>query len=75
MKKLLAGFGMSALPGKNLSHRPLPVTRLDLARMGIPARKIPRVMEELQRLADARPQLEQRTALLRLARNIAALLP
>ncbi len=75
MKKLVAGFGMSALPDRHLSPRPLPVSRTDLARMGIPARKIPRLMQELQRAANARPELENRVALLHLARAMAAVLP
>lgn len=75
MKKLLAGFGMQSLPGNGRTVRPLPVTRLDLAKMGIPARKIPRVMRELQRAADASPHLEDRVTLLRMARAFASVLP
>lgn len=75
MKKLVAGFGMSALPDKQISPRPLSVSPVDLARIGIPARKIPRLMQELQRAADARPELENRVALLHLARAMAAVLP
>lgn len=75
MKKLVAGFGRSALPDDDFSPRTLPVTRKDLARMGIPARKIPRLMRELQRAADARPELEDRIALLHLARALSAVLP
>lgn len=46
-----------------------PLSAAELARLGIPARKIPRVQKELARLA-ADPNLEQ-TALPGLARQIA----
>lgn len=73
MKKVIAGFGMSALKDPSKPVRKLPVSRLDLARMGIPARKIPRVMLELQRASDADPSLEDRVTLLHLARAFAAM--
>ena len=44
----------------------------EMARIGIPARKIPRVREELQRLIAADPALRDRKMVLQLARQIAA---
>ena len=43
-----------------------------MARIGIPARKIPREQEELQRLITADPALRDRKMVLQLARQIAA---
>lgn len=70
MKKLLAGFGMNALGSAPSPRHELPVSRLDLARMGIPARKIPRILQELQRTADSSPLLQDRITMLRLARAL-----
>ena len=50
----------------------MDITLQDLGRLGIPARKAPRVMQELQALACADPSLRGRKTLLRLARQIAA---
>ena len=69
------GFGPGVPTGQKIVPRPLPAEAKDLARIGIPARKIPRVLGELQRAADADVRLERRVTLLRLARAIAALLP
>ena len=44
----------------------------EMARIGIPARKIPRVREELQHLIAADPALRDRKMVLQLARQIAA---
>ena len=49
---------------------PLAVTTPELIRIGIPARKIDRVLSELQKLADADPALNHKTTLLRLAKNL-----
>ena len=48
---------------------------MDLARLGIPARKIPRILHELQRAAEHSPRLKERTALLRMARALDRVLP
>lgn len=50
----------------------MAVSLQELARIGIPARKAPRVMQELQALAAADPSLRGRETLLKLARHIAA---
>ena len=50
----------------------LPISVEEMARIGIPARKIPRVREELQRLIAADPALRDRKMVLQLARQIAA---
>ena len=50
----------------------LPISVEEMARIGIPARKIPRVREELQRLIAANPALRDRKMVLQLARQIAA---
>ena len=70
MKKLIAGFGRNALGSAPSPLGELPVSRRDLARMGIPARKIPRILQELQRTADASPHLQDRITMLRLARAL-----
>ena len=70
MKKLLAGFGMNALGSASSPRHELPVSRLDLARLGIPARKIPRILQELQRTSDSNPLLQDRITMLRLARAL-----
>ncbi len=75
MKKLLAGFGMNALGSAPSPRHVLPVSRLDLARMGIPARKIPRILQELQRTAHTSPHLLDRVTMLRLARALDKILP
>lgn len=71
-KKLAYGFDVRAVRGEYTPQRPLPVTPQQLAAVGIPARKLPRVQEELARLADADPALRSRATLLKLARQIAA---
>lgn len=69
MKKILYGFNPHRL--RRLAGAPLgasPFTAAQLARIGIPAHKIPRVQEELARLA---PTLPDRAVQLQLARRIA----
>lgn len=51
--------------------RPLSVGEAELARVGIPARKIPRVLAELRRQAAACPALDRPGTLCALARQIA----
>lgn len=68
MKKFICGFGPGALGGRERQARDAPLTALRLARIGIPARKIPRVQAELARLA---PQLPDRSVQLQLAKEIA----
>lgn len=58
--------------GKADSSIVLPISVEEMARIGIPARKIPRVREELQRLITADPALRDRKMVLQLARQIAA---
>ena len=58
--------------GKADSSIVLPISVEEMARIGIPARKIPRVREELQRLIAADPALRDRKKVLQLARQIAA---
>lgn len=53
----------------------LPVSAAELARIGIPARKIPRILGELTALLQADPGLADRPTALRLARALDALLP
>ena len=75
MHKWRFGFGMRSLNRNPSAPAELPVTAAELARIGIPARKIPRVLRELDRAARADPRLTCRAPLLRLARSFAALLP
>ena len=70
MKKMRAGFGMNSLGDSPSPPHELPVSPLDLARMGIPARKIPRILQELQRTAHGSPDLQDRITMLRLARAL-----
>ena len=51
------------------------VSAAELARIGIPARKIPRILGELTALLQADPGLADRPTALRLARALDALLP
>ena len=68
MKKLVYGFDPQAL--RTLGEEPAapPMTDAALAALGIPERKIPRVQQELARLA---PQLEDVLAMEELAKQIA----
>lgn len=67
MKKQIYGFDPTAL--RRLTQEPAepPFTREELFRLGVPARKIPRVQEELARLA---PRIRNRATLMKLARAI-----
>ncbi len=69
---LIYGFDPYALRTAGRQYPPVDITLQDLGRLGIPARKAPRVMHELQALACADPSLRGRKTLLRLARQIAA---
>lgn len=75
MKKCMFGFGLGALKSQKTDPISLPVSSMDLARLGVPARKIPRILQELQRAVDHSPRLKDRTALLRMARALNRLLP
>lgn len=69
---LIYGFDPYALRTAGRQYPPVDITLQDLGRLGIPARKAPRVMQELQALACADPSLRGRKTLLWLARQIAA---
>ena len=73
MKHHLFVWGTNPQPfrGKADSSIVLPISVEEMARIGIPARKIPRVREELQRLIAADPALRDRKMVLQLARQIA----
>lgn len=75
MKKCMFGFGLGSLKSQKTDPVFLPVSAMDLARLGIPARKIPRILHELQRAAEHSPRLKERTALLRMARALDRVLP
>ena len=74
MKHHLFVWGTNPQPfrGKADSSIVLPISVEEMARIGIPARKIPRVREELQRLIAADPALRDRKMVLQLARQITA---
>src|SRR5699024_7792854 len=69
---LIYGFNPYALRSAGRNDPLVAVSLQELARIGIPARKAPRVMQELQALAAADPSLRVRETLLKLARHIAA---
>lgn len=69
---LIYGFNPYALRSAGQNDPLVAVSLQELARIGIPARKAPRVMQELQALAAADPSLRGRETLLKLARHIAA---
>lgn len=69
---LIYGFNPYALRSAGRQDPPVAVSLRDLARIGVPARKAPRVMRELMALASADPSLRGRDTLLKLARHIAA---
>lgn len=69
MARLVWGFTPKALQREEQAEKGSPLSAEELAALGIPARKIPRVQAELARLA-ADPALEQ-DALPLLARQIA----
>lgn len=68
MKKLVYGFDPHALKTLTEESKTPPMTAASLAAMGIPERKIPRVQQELARLA---PQMEDVLAMESLAKQIA----
>ena len=68
MKKLVYGFDPQALRALGEEPTAPPMTSAALAALGIPERKIPRVQQELARLA---PQLEDVLAMEELAKQIA----
>lgn len=74
MKHHLFVWGTNPQPfrSKADSSIVLPISVEEMARIGIPASKIPRVREELQRLIAADPALRDRKMVLQLARKIAA---
>lgn len=75
MKKWVFGLGAGCLNDQKAGSASFWVSARELARMGIPARKIPRIQRELQKAADADPLLNERSALLRLARALNRVLP
>lgn len=73
MKNWKIGLGVPPQPAQKPAR--LPVSAAELARIGIPARKIPRILGELTALLQADPGLADRLTALRLARALDALLP
>lgn len=73
MKNWKIGLGVPPQPAQKPAR--LPVSAAELARIGIPARKIPRILGELTALLQADPGLSDRPTALRLARALDALLP
>lgn len=73
MKNWKIGLGVPPQPARKPAR--LPVSAAELARIGIPARKIPRILGELTALLQADPGLADRPTALRLARALDALLP
>ena len=73
MKNWRIGLGVPPQPAQKPAR--LPVCSAALARIGIPARKIPRILGELTALLQADPGLADRPTALRLARALDALLP
>ena len=73
MKNWKIGLGVPPQPDQKPAC--LPVSAAELARIGIPARKIPRIVGELAALLQADPGLADRPTALRLARALDALLP
>lgn len=69
------GWGMQSLRRDTSVPDFLPVTAAELARIGIPARKIPRILRQLAKLCRSTPALSSRKVMLRLAKSLAALLP
>lgn len=69
------GWGMQSLRRDTSVPDSLPVTAAELARIGIPARKIPRILRQLAELCCSTPALSSRKVMLRLAKSLAALLP
>lgn len=69
--RLIYGFDPHAVQKTGPQPPHAPVTVRDLAAIGIPPRKIPRVREELDRLAAADPALRDPALLLKLARRLA----
>lgn len=71
MKKLVYSINPHAVRRPDPPAQPLAVKASDLARLGIPPRKIPRVLEELGRLANQNPAFARRDMQLKLARGLA----
>lgn len=74
MKHQLFVWGTNPQPfrGKEDEHIVVPVSIEEMHQIGIPARKIPRVRAELQRLIEKDPALQDRRIVLQLAKQIAA---
>ena len=68
-------WGMQSLRRDTSVPDFLPVTAAELARIGIPARKISRILRQLAELCRSTPSLSSRKVMLRLAKSLAALLP
>ena len=69
---LIYGFNPHALCSAGKDFVPVAITPRELGRIGIPARKVERVMQELSRLVQADPALDDPAVLTGLARQIAA---
>lgn len=69
---LIYGFNPHALCSAGKVFVPVCITPKELGRIGIPARKVERVMQELSRLVQADPTLDEPAVLLGLARQVAA---
>lgn len=72
---LIYGFNPRALHAAGRPQAAVDITLKELARLGVPARKAQRTMEELRALAAADPALGERKTLLALAVQIADRLP
>ena len=69
---LIYGFNPHALCSAGKVFVPVCITPKELGRIGVPARKVERVMQELSRLVQADPTLDEPAVLPGLARQIAA---
>lgn len=69
---LIYGFNPHALCSVGKDFVPVCITPKELGRMGIPPRKVERVMQELSALAQADPSLDTKPTMVALARQIAA---
>ncbi len=69
---LIYGFNPHALCSVGQDFVPVCITPRELGRVGVPARKVERVMQELSRLVQADPTLDEPSVLLGLALQIAA---
>ncbi len=72
---LIYSFNPQALRAAGRAEAPVDITLKELARLGVPARKARRTLQELRTLVAADPALGERKTLLALAVQIADRLP